>query len=55
MYNRHGSGVGLLFVLQLIEAEWRINVSVNQAIIGSDNGLSPLRYQAITLPNAEVF
>ena len=29
------------------EAEWRIYVSVNKAIIGSDNGLSPIQHQAI--------
>ena len=31
----------------LIEAEWRIYVSVNYTIIGSDNGLSPGWRQAI--------
>ena len=31
----------------VIEAEWRIYASVNKAIIGSDNDLSPGRRQAI--------
>ena len=29
------------------EAGWRINASRNRVIIGSDNGLSPFRHQAI--------
>ena len=32
---------------QLIETEWHIYASLSQAIIGSDNGLSPDRHQAI--------
>ena len=32
---------------QLIEAEWHIYASVNKAIIGSNNGLSPGRRQPI--------
>ena len=37
----------------LIEAEWRLYASVgNLAIIGSDNGLSPGRRQAIIWTNA---
>ena len=34
-------------VHQLIEADWQMYASVNQAIIGSDNGLPPDRRQAI--------
>ena len=37
-----------------IEAEWRIHASINYAIIGSDNGLSPDRRQAIIWINAGV-
>ena len=36
----------------VIEAEWRIYASVNLTIIGSDNGLSPGRRQAIIWTNA---
>ena len=32
---------------KLDEAEWRIYASINYTIIGSDNGLSPGRRQAI--------
>ena len=39
---------------QLIEAEWRIYASVNFTIIGSDNGLSPDRRQAIIWTNAGI-
>ena len=35
-----------------IEAEWRIYASINYAIIGSGNGLCPVRHQAITWTNA---
>ena len=38
----------------LIEAEWRIYASVNWAIIGSDNGMSPGRRQAIIWTNAGI-
>ena len=31
----------------LIEAKWRSYALVDQTIIGSDNGLSPIRHQAI--------
>ena len=34
-------------VISLIEAEWRIYASENYVIVGSDNGLSPVRRQAI--------
>ena len=34
-------------VIVTIEAEWRIYASLNWVIIGSDNGLSPVRRQAI--------
>ena len=37
---------------KLIEAEWPIYVSTTQAIIDSDNGLSPVRRQAIIQTNA---
>ena len=37
--------------IQPIEAEWRIYASVNKTIIGSDNGLSPVRRQAIIKTN----
>ena len=30
-----------------IEAEWRLFTSINYAIIGSDNDMSPVSYQAI--------
>ena len=39
---------------QLIEAEWLICVS-KLTIIGSDNGLSPIRRQAIIWTNAGIF
>ena len=32
---------------KLIDTEWHIYASVKYAIFGSDNGLSPIRYQAI--------
>ena len=38
-------------IVQLIEAEWRIYLSVNEVNIGSDNGLSSLRHRAITWTN----
>ena len=38
----------------LIEAERRIYVSVTYTIIGSDNGLSPGRHQAIIWTNAAI-
>ena len=37
--------------VDIIEAQWRIYASVNYAIIGSDNGLSPGRRQAIIWTN----
>ena len=40
--------------VQLIKAEWRIYASVMQAIIGWDNGASPIRRQAIISTNAGV-
>ena len=36
-----------------MEAEWRICASTNQAIIASDNGLSPGRCQAIIWSNVD--
>ena len=38
----------------LIEAEWRIYASVRLTNIGSDNGLSPGRRQAIVWTNAGI-
>ena len=38
----------------LIEAEWRIYTSVQHTSIGSDNGLSPVRRQAIFWINAAI-
>ena len=43
----HGTHSSFSIGLKLIEAEWRICVG-NLTIIGSDNGLSPGRRQAIT-------
>ena len=43
------------FCLHLyIEAEWRIYASLTSAIIGSDNGLSPVRRSAIIWTNAGI-
>ena len=39
---------------KLIEAQWRINLSTQRTNIGSDNGLSPVRCQAITWTNAAI-
>ena len=36
------------------EAEWRISASVNETIIGSDNGLSPICHQAIIWTNDNI-
>ena len=49
----------LYFVLlwlwyQLLLTEWRIYASVNYTIIGSHNGLSPIRRQAIIWTNAGI-
>ena len=41
-------------LIQPIEAEWRIYASLNWVIIGSDNGLSPVRRQAIIWTNAPI-
>ena len=35
----------------IVDAEWRIYASVNYAIIGSDNGLSPVRPQPMISTN----
>ena len=40
--------------IKLIEAEWRIYASLNWVTIGSDNGLSPLRRQAIIWTNVVI-
>ena len=37
---------------KFFEAEWRINVPVNQAIIGLDNDTSPIQRQAVIWRNA---
>ena len=42
------------YLLILIEAEWRIYASENLTTIGSVNGLSPGRRQAITWTNAGI-
>ena len=39
---------------QLVEAEWHIYVSVSQAIIRSDNGVSPGQHHAIIWTSAEI-
>ena len=39
---------------KLIEAEWRIYASVKYTNIASDNGLSPIRRQAIIWTNAVI-
>ena len=44
----------LLWFLQPIEAEWHIYASITYAIIDSDNGLSPVRRQAIIWNNAGI-
>ena len=44
----------LHIVYQLIEAEWRIYASVKHTNIASDNGLSPVRRQAIISTNADI-
>ena len=43
----------VLRLIELIEAEWRICASPNYATIGSDNGLSHDRRQAITWTNTD--
>ena len=45
--------MGLLYTEQF-EAEWRIEASINCTILGSDNGLSPGRRQAIIWNNAAI-
>ena len=45
-YHITGTAMTAQF-FELIEAEWRIYASLNWVIIGSDNGLSPVRRQAI--------
>ena len=40
-----------LMLVYLIETEWRIYASVNYAIIGSENDLSPVRCQAFVWTN----
>ena len=41
-------------IIWLVEAEWRIFASLNWVIIVSDNGLSPVRRQAIIWTNAGI-
>ena len=44
---------GILWsILKPTEAEWRIYVSVNWAVVDSDNGLSPVRHQFIIWSSA---
>ena len=43
-----------LLINWLIEAEWRMYASLNWIIIGSDNGLSPVRRQAIIWTNGGI-
>ena len=38
----------------LIKGWVMIYASINQAIIGSDNGISPVKYQAIVWTNADI-
>ena len=38
----------------LVISWWRIYVSVNCVIIGQDNGLAPVRHQAITWTNDDL-
>ena len=40
--------------METLEAEWCIYVSVNYTIIGSNNGLSPDRHQAIIWTNGGI-
>ena len=39
---------------KLIEAKWHMQASVNDTIIGSDNGLSPVQHLAITWTHAHL-
>ena len=43
---------GTRFMFKLIEAEWGKNESAIQDIIDSDNGVSPVRLQAIIWTDA---
>ena len=43
-----------ILIVWLIEAEWRIYASATWTIIGSDNGLSPVRRQDIIWTNAGI-
>ena len=42
------------FQVELIEVEWRIYALATKAIIGSDNGLLPVRREAIIWTNAGI-
>ena len=42
-------------VSYLIEAEWRMYASLNWVVIDSDNGVLPVRRQAIIRTNAGIF
>ena len=44
----------IMHLSKLIEAEWRIYASVKHTNIASDNGLSPIRRQAIIWTNAVI-
>ena len=50
LWKKHVVLIDDLYLI-VIEAEWRFYVSVNQTIIGSDNGLSTVRCQAIITTN----
>ena len=39
---------------KLIEVKWHMQASVNDTIIGSDNGLSPVQHLAITWTHAHL-
>ena len=47
--------IGINLFNPCIEAEWCIYASVNYAIIGPDNGVLPLRRQAIVWTNAGIW
>ena len=46
--------LGVLYHCYLIEAEWRMYASVKHTTFASDNGLSPVRRQAIIWTNVAI-
>ena len=52
-FPENGEWYALIYEL-VIEAKWRIYTSVQFTNIGSDNGLSPVRRQAIIITNAAI-